>query len=201
MDNGSKDIPIHKCRELVFGKDGDQLVTTEGTLRGKIKWEDVKATSDVGMLTLWREHVTKIEIFLAKTPDGKHPEDKAEEPKRGEDEPVDMGIRDPEHDSTCYLGGGKLILDFEQNFRMTESHGGYFFDLKPTNHEGYADGFSVCRACQGSAWSPLPYRHHDPYEEDGGFKEDDPCPHCGGKGSIGIYKNTMRLCTNCGRTH
>ncbi len=184
-----KDIPIHKVREIALSKDGDELVTTDGVLKGKIKWDEVKATSDVGMLTLWRDQVTKIEIYLPKTPDGKHPE-----PKAADDEPADMGIQDPDHESNCYLGGGRLILDFERNFRTESRRTGYFFDLKPAN-EGLAQGFSTCRQCLGSAWT---FDHYDRY---GPVDEGDPCPHCDGKGSIGIWKNSMRLCLHCGRSH
>lgn len=194
---GAKDVPIHKVREITLSKLGDELVTIEGTLKGRIKWEDVKATSDVGMLTLWRDQVKKLEIFLAKTPDGKHPDDqdkpKVEDPDKPYEIP-DMGINDPDHDSRCYLGGGRIILDFQKNFRASEHHGGYFFDLK-TVESGLADGFSTCRQCMGSGWAVPGYERYGPYEE------GDECPYCGGKGSFSIWKGTMHICIHCGRTH
>lgn len=191
VDGKDEVVPIDKVKKIVLGKASDELVGADKTLKGRIAWEGVKANSEVGMLTLWREHVKEIEI--TKVPETKAADQPKEEPvKTGAD--VDFGIRDSEHDSRCFLGGGRMLLDFEQSFKLTESRFGFFFNEKAVE-EGMADGFYTCNQCRGFGW----------IGDRGGFvgtyKAGDKCPKCGEEGSVGIWKGTMRMCVHCGHNH
>jgi hypothetical protein len=65
---------------------GDEIVlAAEGTLKGKIVWENVKAKSDVGEVTLHREHVRVIEIVGAVKPAEPKVESKPQDAPRPEE--------------------------------------------------------------------------------------------------------------------
>jgi hypothetical protein len=182
-DKGVEEVPIEKVKELAFSKLGDELTTTEATLKGRIKWDEVKATSEQGMLTLWKDKITKIEVLAAPKPQEK------------EYEIPDMGLSNEEHDSACHLGGGRVILDFQRQFHTTRQRGGvYGFDLKG-GAEGRSAEMNTCRRCQGMGWALPGYDAFGPHDG------EEECPHCGEKGSISIWKGTMRLCLSCGRSY
>jgi hypothetical protein len=191
VDGKDETVAINKVKKIVLGKASDELVTADKTIKGKIAWEGVKANSEVGMLTLWREHVKEIEI--TKVPETKPVEKPKDEPvKTGAD--VNFGINDPEHETRCFLGGGRMLLDFEQSFKLTQSRFGYFFNEKAVE-EGMADGFYNCKQCRGFGWIG------DRGSWIGTYKADEKCPKCGESGSVGIWKDTMRMCIHCGHNH